>query len=233
MRYIFSLIVFTLIFVSFTNAQEISREQKMQKIFELNAQIKNAVKDFLAPDAADVSEAEKNGFEVFRIMPRGKLNEKVGIRGGGAYYSFKTKSHDYDDTPQIQLEQNNLSVGFYGASYGFISDLGNLPLSSINKDTAEVFPLLNYQPSQIESEVRAEYRNFYSRQNVNGVNYTKTLPATIGHSYILRAISFDEADTLVAFKIHRKDSDGSLIIFWKKLKEFEKPTLLRNSASLD
>lgn len=44
----------------------------------------------------------------------------------------------------------------------------------------------------------------------------------------MRAISFDEADTLVAFKIHRKDTDGSLIIFWKLIKDFEIPKLERN-----
>jgi hypothetical protein len=33
------------------------------------------------------------------------------------------------------------------------------------------------------------------------------------------------ADMLVAFKIIRKDSDGSVIIFWKPIADFGKPIL--------
>jgi hypothetical protein len=43
----------------------------------------------------------------------------------------------------------------------------------------------------------------------------------------LRAITFDRADVLVALKIHRKDADGSLIVFWKMLEVFDVPTIKR------
>jgi hypothetical protein len=49
----------------------------------------------------------------------------------------------------------------------------------------------------------------------------------------LRAISFDDADILVAFRIHRKDTDGSLIIFWKLLETFEIPHLKRNETTIN
>jgi hypothetical protein len=65
----------------------------------------------------------------------------------------------------------------------------------------------------------------FERENII---YKNRFPVTVGHTYVLRAISYDEADTLVAFKVHRKDTDGSLIIFWKPIKNYEKPLLVRN-----
>ena len=229
MRYVLGLFIFSLFFVSLSNAQEISREQKYQKIVDLNAQVKDSINEYLSPDAADLNEAAKSGFEVFRIIPRGKINEKVGVRGGGAYYSFTTKSHDYDSKPQIGLEQDNLKVGFYGANYGFIKDLGDLPLASVDRQSYAVNFLADYKPPTEMIEIRSEQSKAHDYQT-NGINYKSRLPAIVGNTYILRAINYEEADALVAFKIHRKDTDGSLIIFWKMLKEFEKPLIDRTAA---
>lgn len=59
--------------------------------------------------------------------------------------------------------------------------------------------------------------------------HTKTIfPQSSDILTFLRSINFREADTLVALKVYRKDADGSLIIFWKTIKNFEKPLLARN-----
>ncbi len=229
MRYVLGLFVFSLFFVSLSNAQEISREQKFQKIVDLNAQVKNSINEYLAPDAADLNEAAKSGFEVFRIIPRGKINEKVGVRGGGAYYSFTTKSHDYDSNPQVGLQKDNLNIGFAGSDYGLIKDLGNLSLAGVSLESYGVNFLAKYEPPTTISEIRAERRGAGVYQ-INGITYNKSLPAIIGNTYVLRSVSNLNADALVAFKIHRKDTDGSLIIFWKMLKEFEKPLIDRTAA---
>jgi hypothetical protein len=226
MRYIIGLFVITLTFVSIANAQDSSREQKLQKIDALNNQIKVLETEILLPDIKDSNEAEKKGFEVFRLMPRERYDHKLTVRGGGAYYSFSSKSHDYQSISQISLEQNHLSVGFAGADYGFIADLGILPLATINKETYGAAFLANYKPPRNMIEIRSEQRQAHGYQ-IGDITYKRYLPAIVGSTYVLRSISFDEVDVLVAFKIHRKDTDGSLIIFWKMLKEFEKPTIDR------
>ena len=227
MHFNLKVLIFSLLFISVINAQDLTREQKLQKIDELNGQIKILETDALSPDVKDLKQAAKEGFEVFRLMPREKYDHKFTVQGGGAYYSFTTKSHDYQKTAQIALEQNYLSVGFAGADYGFIADLGNVPLAGINKETGEVVFLSDYQPPTKETEIRSEQRKAYNYDTPTAT-YRNRVLYSIGHSYALRAISFDNADLLVAFKIYRKDTDGSLIIFWKMLKQFEKPTLERN-----
>lgn len=103
---------FALLFlVAATSAQELSRVQKLQKIDELNGQIRMLEKDVAAPAARDFRQAQKEGVDVFRIMPREKYDGKLTMRGGGAYYSFARKRAEYGNGSDIELAQNHLSVG--------------------------------------------------------------------------------------------------------------------------
>ncbi|HYP49776.1 MAG TPA: hypothetical protein VEQ34_02455, partial [Pyrinomonadaceae bacterium] len=176
--------------------QESTREQKLQKINDLNSQIKTLEQEIILPDAKDLKEAQKEGFSVFRIMPREKYDHKLTIQGGGSYYSFTTKSHDYQKIAQIGLEQNSLKVGFEGADYGFIADLGETALADITRETGEANFLINYKPPANEPEVRSEARKAWNYE-ADGFSYKRSVPAIVGHTYVLRAISFDHADVLV------------------------------------
>jgi len=229
MRSAVKIFIFVLLAVSVGNGQEASREQKLQKMLDLNDQIRILEKDFLQPEAKDLEAARKENLSVFRLNPREKYDRKLMIQGGGSYYSFTKNSHNYQDTVQIGLAQDNLKVGFAGADYGFIADLGEISLANVSKETVEANFLFNYKPPVNLSEIRIEQSKMGSYE-VNNIVYKNRLPAAVGHAYILRAIIFDEADVLVALKIHRKDADGSLIIFWKLLADFETPYLERIRA---
>ncbi len=204
-------------------------------VFVLAVSGQSSTEDILSPSATDLAAAEEQDFEVFKILPRGMLDyeqNELRVRGGGAYYSFVKKSHNYNEIPQLQLEKNDLSVGFYGASYGFLADLGKISLADVgNSENKYTDFLLKYKPKKYEPEAREEYRKINKGFEIDGLKYNKQQAATVGHTYILRAISYREADTLVAFQIHRKDADGSLIIFWKLLENFETPQLVRDGQT--
>jgi hypothetical protein len=218
-----------LIVAAFLAVPAQSRLEAIEKLNNLKQEAESLEKIVMAPVKEDVSAAEKENANVFRLLPRETYDKGLlNTRGGGAYYSFVKRSHSYNDTPQIELQQNNLSVGFYGASYGFITNLGDIPLSEINLDTAGVTFLANYQAVGKEPLARQEHSKIGTGLEVEGTTYKSNVPAAVGKTYVLRAISFDEADTLVAFRVYRKDTDGSLIIFWKLLQNFEKPVLARN-----
>lgn len=232
MRYVFKVFVLVLFTVLISNAQDLSREQKLQKIEELNKQIKTLENSVILPDAKDLKKAQELGLDAFRLMPREEYDHKLTVQGGGSYYSFTTKSHDYQKIAQIGLEQNNVKVGFAGADYGFIADVGEISLTDISKENAESNFLVNYKPPTILTEIRLEQRKAWNYE-VNGITYKSNLPAFVGHTYVLRAISFDAADVLVAFQIHRKDADGSLIIFWKLIEYFKIPRIEKNNAAVN
>lgn len=227
MRFSLKIFLFCLFFVSVVNAQDLTREQKLQRIGDLKGQVKVLETELFLPDAKDLKQAEKEGFEVFRLMPRERFDGKLIVQGGGAYYSFTTKSHDYQKIPQIELSGDELSVGFAGADYGFMADLNQISLSDVTKETIGVNFLVNYKPPTNETEIRVEQSKAHNYE-ADGFFYHRSVPAKIGNSYILRAISFSDADVLVAFKVFRKDTDESLIIFWKLIENFEKPQIARN-----
>jgi len=229
MRFSFKVIISLFVFVSFAAAQELNREQKLQKIDELHNQIKMLGNDVTLPDAKDLKQAQKDGFSVFRIMPREKYDRKLTINGGGAYYSFTRKTSEYGQGSDIELSQDNLSVGFAGADYGFIYDLGETLLADVSNDSDGVNFLINYKPPTNEPDIRVEQRKAHEYE-ANGILYKRRVPNIVGHTYILRSIVFERYDILVAFKVHRKDTDGSLIIFWKLLENFETPKIERSKT---
>lgn len=174
---------------------------------------------------------------LIRLLPREKYdsraNNKSGltIRGGGAYYSFVRLTHEYGYGSDIQLEQNYLSVGFAGADYGIMTMLDEVPLEHLTSELPPVAFLLGYKPPREDAAARQEGRSFWPEKSLDGLSYSRRLPVKVNGTYLLRSISFDNSDVLVAFRIVRKDSDDSLIIAWKLLKKFPKPELNRSTAS--
>src|SRR6185503_2364467 len=70
---------------------------------------------------------------LMRILPRETYGyDVVGMRGGGAYYSFTKRNHEYSNTSDISLEQGQLQSGFAGANYGMLTTLGDVPLENVS-----------------------------------------------------------------------------------------------------
>jgi hypothetical protein len=59
------------------------------------------------------------------------------------------------------------------------------------------------------------------------VRVKSSLPVKPDSTYLLRSLNYDESDVLVAFRVVRIDSDGSVTILWKLLQKFETPGVNR------
>lgn len=222
---IFLTLVLTAVFAASALSQELSREQKFQRIKDLNAQVNKLAEEWLQPDASDIKEATRNELKAFRLMPREIVGRIITTpREGGSYYSFTTGSNDYQKIAQIGLEQKHLKTGFAGANYGLMADIGDVPLSNVTSETPEMTFLLRYRAPGNILDARKEQRNA-GNYKIDGLAFKDYIPAIVGHTYVLRAIFYGDADIAVALRIERIDSDGSIIIFWKKMGDFEKPTL--------
>lgn len=197
-------------------------------------------KGILAPVASDVAQHQfllsKNNTGLMRLLPRERFDwgvygvpKKVDIRGGGAYFSFHYRSHEYGYGSDLSYEQGLLQVGFAGADYGMLTDLGDTPLDSISAEDPRASFLLNYKPPRNESEARSEAKKFSQRGwtafTVDGVTYQSRVEAVENHTYLLRSINYRTSDVLVAFRVVRINDDGGLTIAWKMLKEY-RPTIL-------
>jgi hypothetical protein len=225
MRFLLFTFLVVLVLSAATSAQ--TRQQALQDIAKLKEEAIRLEKIVLSPDKDDIDLADKEKVNVFRILPRETYRNSLFVREGGAYYSFTVQTHNYDRTSQIGFERNILHVGFAGVDYGFMSDLGEISLAEVGEKNRSFNFLNDYQPANNEPQGRIEQRRTSIGFEDNGTLFKNSFPAKVGHTYFLRAITYDEADVFVAFKVHRQDTDGSLIIFWKLIKQFDKPILIR------
>ena len=222
-------------------AQSESREGLLNEFTSKRAELATIEKKLLLP-----AEEDRTAYAEFlaqpdtgliRLLPHevfGSPTSNKGllaVDGGGAFYSFVLLTHEYGQGSDILLSQGYLSVGFAGVNYGILAQASNVDLTEISVDHPSTHFLANYQAATEEPAARQEYRRFGPGITVDGVKYSSRVKAEVGMTYTLRSIDYGRSDWLVALKVVRQDSDGSLIIVWKILKKFPKPELARDNSA--
>ncbi len=91
----------------------------------------------------------------------------------------------------------------------------------------------NWLRSRAQSTVpkRTEAESSQGARVIDGATYKRRVPVEVGATYVLRSIDFDTSDVLVAFRVVRQDTDGSLIIAWRMLEKYPTPRLARNNSA--
>jgi hypothetical protein len=210
--------------------QSQDRAKLEKKIESMMEKLREREKEFLAPSSED-----QQGYAGFlrqpdtgltRLLPREKYDGKLLTRGGGAYYSFPRLTHEYSLGSDITLEQNQFGVGFAGADFGFLTKLGDVSLDTISLEHPGVQFLSMFVPPSKEGEAREQYRRGHPGFEQGGFMYASRIPAAANVTYALRSICYRDSDILVAFRVIRQDSDGSMVLLWKILKRFPTPELI-------
>lgn len=166
---------------------------------------------------------------LMRILPRETYGyDVVGMRGGGSYYSFTKRTHEYSNTTDISLEQGYFQAGFAGANYGMLTTLGDVPLENVSLETAAAQILASHTPATEEPQARIEQRRTSEGAVINGASFRNRLLLKVNSTYLVRTINYSGSDALVAFRVARIDNDNSAVIVWKLLKKYPIPYLARN-----
>src|SRR5262249_27796937 len=242
-----SLSIFLIIFVCAvpTTAQPVDRAKLLEDIITLQAKIRNTTdpaeltalrgqlkskeKLFLAPAPEDFTAfadwLKQPGTGLMRLLPRESFDEVLSIEGGGAFFSFINQVHDYDSGVDLELQVEHLFVGFHGLDYGFLASLGDTPLESVGLDTPGVSLLASFTPLLDEPGAREQKQRARAGFLDNGFFYAYRSPVSVETTFVLRAVNYGEDDVLVVLRVHRQDTDGSLIIAWKLLKRYPTPQL--------
>lgn len=215
-------------------AQSTDRAQIQAEIKSLRDRLKSREQELLSPTPADRAAfaeflaAPDTG--IIRLLPRPKTEaeSKVSVRGGGAYYSFALSTHEYGRGSDIELQQGYFLVGFAGADYGFFAALGDVPLESVSLDSPGVAFLSSLETPSELTGARAQQARSDEGIEREGVTYKNRVAASVGQTYILRSINYDDSDVLVGFRVIRKDDDGSLILLWNMLRKLAPPALVRD-----
>jgi hypothetical protein len=241
----FTLQLFGLVVISVLGtcafAQSTSREEALRQIAVKRAELQKLEPQVLAPSAEDLTAyaefLRQADTGLIRLLPReiydgyAAKNAKTALTlpGGGAYYSFVLHTHDYGQGSDIELEQGNLSVGFAGADYGMLLNVGDLALEEVTLERFAAHLMVTHDAATDEPQARVQQHLVAYGTTVDGITYKNRQPAVVGATYLLRSISYGRSDVLVAFRVVRKDTDGSLIITWKLLKKYPKPELARSN----
>ena len=222
------------------SAQTQSRDDALKAIATKRAELAKLEKTFMSPSKEDQAayaeflDLQDTG--LIRLLPREIYdsegykgpNRIITVRGGGAYYSFTKKAQVYSEFTDIGLEQGQLTTGFAGANYGMLTNLGDVPLENLALNTPAVVVLASHTAAPDEPHARIEQRRSSSGTTIEGTSYTNRMPLVTNTTYLLRSVNYRASDTLVAFRIVREDTDGSVIIAWKILKRYPIPQLARN-----
>jgi hypothetical protein len=230
MKCLFKTLPFLVIVLAFSSidvfAQSASREDLLKEVESRREELTSLEKKLLTP-----SEEDRAAYAAFlrgpdtgiiRLIPR---ENKLTI--GGAYYSFSRLTHDSGYGSDISLEQDSLSVGFAGADFGMLTNLGDVPLEDVVLEQPALRFLASYEPPHREPDARSEQRRVSDGWTLEGISYRNRLPVEVKSTYLLRSINYDRADVFVAFRIVRKEVDRSVVIVWKLLKRYPKPELAR------
>lgn len=210
-------------------AQAENRAQLGREIESLRAQIREREAQFLQPAREDSERfaafLAQPDTGLVRLLPRGRYDGVLTMRGGGAYYSFVRRTHEYGFGSDLSLEQNHFGVGFAGADFGMIGSLGDVPLAAVALDTPGVRCLADLTPPTIEAEARSLYRRVAAGLQIENFRYESRSPVRADATYILRSINYRESDVLIAFRVVRTDEDGSVTLLWRMLWRYATPEL--------
>ena len=215
------------------HAQTTDRARAAAEIESLREQIKAREAVLLAP-----SDEDRKTYAEFlsqphtglvRLLPRERWNGKLSTRGDGAFYSFARTTQEYGYGSDLMLEQDQFRVGFAGADFGFMVNLGNVPVETLAAEAEALHFMASFKTPAAEPEARAAYRQFGTDgQRAGAWTYKSSLPVFTNNTYALRSINYGNSDVLVVFRVVRKDFDGSVVLLWKLLEKYPKPSLQRS-----
>lgn len=178
----------------------------------------------------------RNDTGICWLLPSGRFPDEayspLGIRGGGAYWSFTLRTHESDQLPDLGLE-----AGFFRTSH--LGGLAQLECASLvdvptradaasSEWTERAREAWGALWSQRKPEASSAYPEFRAALERGGL--VSSLRAARDGVYALRSVHVGEsADTLVAFQVVDAH-EGAVRIVWRTLAEFEAPVGPRRMA---
>lgn len=231
-----------------------------QPIRKKPTKAQRAILEPSAADAAAYAQflAQPNT-RIFRLLPDADCDTAVYVIDASreclsqipesAYYSFRTREHTAQYLSDIRLFNGVLYSDGLLAQSVFVS-LGNVPLESVSINS-DVLKFINeYQPQSLDSDALKQFNEMKRGIKAGEYFYRKSQVAEENTTYALRVIAYrgklyrvfnkfrynlingdNRIDLTVAFRILRKEKDGSLLIIWKELTRGEAPKIKRSKRN--
>jgi hypothetical protein len=190
---------------------------------------------------------------IFRLMPDVGCAENVNVIRADAtclnyvpessYYSFREKEHTIEMLSDIRLKNGYLiSDGIL--SQGIMVSLGDVELEKLSPAAEGLEFLMNFAPHTQGTEAQKQYIEMMRGVKVGKYEYKKAHPSVENTTYALRVVAYrgnvfrsfrgyrfdvldgdKRIDLTLAFRVIRKDADGSLTLLWKEIERRAAPRL--------
>lgn len=168
---------------------------------------------------------------------------RYSMPGNGSAFSFRTKNYRIWRLADLIFTKNNLLAGSI-FSQGILVNLGDISLEEVDLNHEGAEFLLKFEPKKERQEARNQDLEIAKGINFGKYLYRRNLEMIENATYILRTVAYkgkflraekgivyDEfefdkrKDVIVAFRIIRKDADGSITFIWKELQRKDSPKL--------
>lgn len=210
---------------------------ELRKRMEVAPDVLQTYGDFLSRPATGVLKLipQKDCTRIERLSKATECyQENANIREYANAFSFREKLHTLFGRSDIGITSKYL-VGARHSVQTMIVDLGNLDLSAVNRDSAEINFLFSFVPEESSKGMDAQFDDLKNGMTVasfeNGAvgrtrNYSKVAKIEPGHVYAFRSIAYrgettepleKDADVVVVFKVVANEDDGDTTIVWKEL----------------
>lgn len=240
MRNFLKLFTLPFIFSIVICAQEPSRSQKIEELKKLTSQLEELKsqiekieeqRDEISVDLLGVTETDREaagqiGAKAVRLFPDGLMNNLIYAPDevGFSVYSF-TEIADYYFAPRIEYKNNSLEfLKEEKENLGFIANITDTSIETVTEQSREFIALAKYQPPAEIKDIKSEYVS-------DKLTFGSKVSIGVGKTYLARIIRLGEADAIFALKVYRQDTDGSIILFVKKLKSFDAPHLKKENSA--
>lgn len=160
-----------------------------------------------------------------------------------SFYSFREKEHTIEVLADIRLKNGYLiSDGIL--SQGILVKLGDVELEKVTSESEGLAFLKNFSPQISSAGAKEQYLQIAKGIKDGKHEYRKALPALENTTYALRVIAYrgnvfrvfrgfrfdllegdKRIDIMLAFRVIRKDRDGTLTLLWKEIERKDSPRL--------
>jgi hypothetical protein len=191
---------------------------------------------------------------IFRLMPDLGCTENINVIRADAvclnsipessYYSFREKEHTIEMLSDIRL-RNGFLISDGIMAQGILVHLGEIELENIAPQSAGLEYLSSYAPNDQSAEAQKQFLQMMRGVKVGNYEYKKALPMIENATYALRVIAYKGSvfrsfrgyrfdvlfgdkriDLTIAFRVIRKETDGTATLLWKEIERREAPRLV-------
>lgn len=170
---------------------------------------------------------------------------KYSMPGGGSSYSFRTEDYRIPQLADLRFADSIFEASGI-LSHGIFTGIGDIPLENVDLQSSGIKYLADMKPVTKYDEAVKLRQSLLKGMMKDGFFYGSRIKAVENMTYILRSIAyageapravngityneldFDKRkDVIVAFRIIRKEDDGSITLLWRELARSKSPKMER------